>query len=89
MFKVLKWIVIVVVAIGALLAGLGSYQFHQAKTFIEDNGGTQVLVLGSDDRVMCSHGIGLVVRYTMDGEEKLAPVCTDLFYPTELGQVKK
>ena len=89
MFKVLKWIVIVVVVIGAVLFGLGYYQHNQAKTFIESYGGTQVLVLGTDDRVMCSHGIGLVVRYTMDDEEKLAPVCTDLFHNTELGMVKK
>jgi len=89
MIKVLKWVVIVVVVIGAILFVLGSYQHNQAKKFIEGYGGTQVLVLGTDDRVMCSHGIGLVVRYTMDNEEKLAPVCTDLFYDTELGQVKK
>ena len=44
---------------------------------------------GTDNRVMCSHGIGLVVSYTMDNKELLAPVCTDLFYETELGQVKK
>jgi len=89
MIKVLKWIVIVVVVIGAILFSLGSYQHNQAKKFIEGYGGTQVLVLGTDDRVLCSHGIGLVVAYTIDGEEKLAPVCTDLFYDTELGMVKK
>jgi len=89
MIKVLKWIVGVVVVIGAVLFGLGSYQHNQAKTFIEGYGGTDVVVLGTDNRVLCSHGIGLVVRYMMDGEEKLAPVCTDLFYKTELGQVKK
>jgi len=89
MIKVLKWVVGIVVIIGALLFGLGYHQHNQAKKFIEANGGTQVLVLGTDDRVMCSHGIGLVVRYTMNDEEKFAPVCTDLFYDTELGQVKK
>ena len=89
MFKVLKWIAIVVVVIGAVLFGLGSYQHNQAKKFIESYGGKDVRVLGSSDRVMCSHGIGLVVSYTMDNEEKLAPVCTDLFYDTELGMVKK
>ena len=89
MIKVLKWVVIVVVVIGAILFVLGSYQHNQAKKFIEGYGGKDVRVLGTDDRVLCSHGIGLVVRYTMDNEEKLAPVCTDLFYDTELGQVKK
>ena len=89
MIKVLKWVVIVVVVIGALLVGLGSYQHNQAKTFIEGYGGKDVRVLGVSDMVMCSHGVGLVVAYTLDGEEKLAPVCTDLFYDTELGQVKK
>ena len=89
MFKVLKWIVIVVVVIGAILFGLGSYQHNQAKKFIESYGGKDVRVLGTDNRVMCSYGIGLVVSYTMDNEELLAPVCTDLFHDTELGQVKK
>ena len=88
MIKVLKWIVIVVVVIGAILFSLGSYQYSQAKKFIEGYGGKDVRVLGSDDRVMCSHGIGLVVAYTIDGEEKLAPVCPDLFHDTELGMVK-
>jgi len=89
MIKILKWIVIVVVVVSAILFALGSYQHNQAKKFIESYGGKDVRVLGSSDRVMCSHGIGLVVSYTMDNEELLAPVCTDLFYPTELGQVKK
>jgi len=89
MFKVLKWIVIVVVVIGVLLLILGSYQHNQAKKFIESYGGKDVRVLGTDNRVMCSYGIGLVVSYTMDNEELLAPVCTDLFHDTELGQVKK
>ena len=89
MLKILKWTTIIVVVIGVLLLILGSYQHNQAKKFIEKYGGKDVRVLGSDDRVLCSHGIGLVVSYTMDNEEKLAPVCTDLFYETELGQVKK
>jgi len=89
MIKVLKWIVIVVVVIGAILFGIGSYQHNQAKTFIESYGGTDVRVLGSDRRIMCSSGVGIVVSYKIDGEELLAPVCTDLFYDTELGQVKK
>jgi len=89
MFKVLKWIVIVVVVIGAILFGIGYHQHSQAKKFIEGYGGKDVVVLGTDDRVMCSHGVGLVVSYIRDGEEKLAPVCTDLFHDTELGQVKK
>jgi hypothetical protein len=86
--KVLKWIVIAAVVIGAILFGIGSYQFNQAKTFIEGYGGKDVRILGSDDRIMCSHGVGLVVAYTIDGEDKLAPVCTDLFYVTELGIIK-
>jgi len=89
MFRVVKWTTIIVVVIGVLLLILGSYQHYQAKKFIESYGGKDVRVLGSSDRVMCSHGIGLVVSYTMDNEEKLAPVCTDLFYDTELGMVKK
>ena len=84
-----KWVVGGVLVLSSILFGLGYYQHNQAKKFIESYGGTDVRVLGSSDRVMCSHGIGLVVAYTLDNEEKLAPVCTDLFYDTELGQVKK
>jgi len=87
--SILVWLVITVVVGGALLLGLGSYQHYQAEKFIEANGGQDVRVLGSSDMVMCSHGIGLVVRYTLDNEEMFAPVCTDLFHDTELGQVKK
>ena len=89
MFKILKWIVGIIVVVGAILFGIGYQQHSQAKKFIEGYGGKDVRVLGSDDRVMCSHGVGLVVAYTIDDEELLAPVCTDLFYDTELGQVKK
>ena len=89
MFKVVRWIGIVLMVIGALLLSLGSYQHYQAEKFIASYGGKNVRVLGTNDRVMCSYGIGLVVAYTIDGEEKLAPVCTDLFHDTELGQVKK
>ena len=84
-----KWVVGGVLVLSSILFGLGSYQHNQAKKFIESYGGKNVYVLGTDDRVMCSHGIGLVVSYKIDGEEKLAPVCTDLFYDTELGMVKK
>ena len=89
MFKVLKWAVGIILVVSAVLLSLGYYQHNQAKTFIENYGGKDVRVLGTDDRVMCSHGIGLVVAYTIDNEELLAPVCTDLFYDTELGGVKK
>jgi len=89
MIKVLKWVVGIILVLSAILFGLGSYQHNQAKKFIEGYGGTDVRVLGTDNRVMCSYGIGLVVAYTLDNEELLAPVCTDLFHDTELGQVKK
>ena len=46
MFKVVRWIGIVLMVIGALLLSLGSYQHYQAEKFIESYGGTDVRVLG-------------------------------------------
>jgi len=89
MFKVLKWFVGVIIGIAIALFGIGYQQHSKAKTFIESYGGKDVRVIGTSDRIMCSRGIGLLVSYKIGGEEKLAPVCTDLFYDTELGQVKK
>jgi len=89
MVKVLRWFVETVVVVSVVLFYFYAYQHNQAKKFIEGYGGKDVRVLGTDNRVMCSYGIGLVVAYTLDNEELLAPVCTDLFHDTELGQVKK
>ena len=88
--KILKWVGITIVVLFFGLMGLGAYMHSTAEAFMTSNGFTDVKVVGTDNRVLCSGSkTGLVVKATAEGEEKYYPICVNIIGKTELGRFGK
>ena len=87
--KVIKWVIGIIVVVSLILMALGYNLHNNAEQFVKDQGGLNVQVIGSNNRIMCRSGVGLVVLYNTKEDTKMRPtgICSGLGVETHVGRV--